>query len=88
MRRSADACRACSSGLRRGIAPRSLGLGGWVRNNADGTVEAAFEGERDKVESMVEWCRRGPAHAEVDDIEVVWEKPQDEEEFAVRGGWA
>ena len=65
-----------------------LGLAGWVRNNADGTVEAAFEGERDKVESMVEWCRRGPAHAEVDDIEVVWEKPQDEEEFAVRGGWA
>ena len=46
-----------------------LGLAGWVRNNADGTVEAAFEGDRDKVESMVEWCRRGPAHAEVYDID-------------------
>jgi acylphosphatase len=67
---------------------RLLGLVGWVRNNADGTVEAAFEGDPDKVDSMVEWCRRGPAHAEVEDIEVAWEAPQDEEEFSVRGGWA
>ena len=64
-----------------------LGLAGWVRNNADGTVEAAFEGDPEKVESMLEWCRRGPAHAEVEDVEVAWEKPRDETEFAVRGGW-
>jgi acylphosphatase len=59
-----------------------------VRNNADGTVEAAFEGAPDKVESMLDWCRRGPAHAEVKDVEVAWEDPQDEQEFSVRGGWA
>jgi acylphosphatase len=59
-----------------------------VRNNADGTVEAAFEGARDKVDSMLEWCRRGPAHAEVEDVEVAWEDPQNEQEFAVRSGWA
>jgi acylphosphatase len=67
---------------------QQLGLAGWVRNNADGTVEAAFEGEPDKVESMLEWCRRGPAHAYVDDVEIAWEDPQGEQEFAVRGGWA
>lgn len=67
---------------------RSLGLAGWVRNNANGTVEAVFEGDRERVESMVEWCRRGPAHASVDDVDVAWEEPQDEPEFAVRGGWA
>jgi acylphosphatase len=67
---------------------QSLGLGGWVRNNADGTVEAAFEGDRERVESMVDWCRRGPAHAKVEDVEVAWEEPQHEAEFAVRGGWA
>jgi acylphosphatase len=64
-----------------------LGLGGWVRNNADGSVEAVFEGEPDKVESMLEWCRRGPAYAAVDDVEIAWEEPQGEEAFAVRGGW-
>jgi acylphosphatase len=66
----------------------SLGLGGWVRNNADGTVEAAFEGERDRVESMVEWCRRGPRHADVDDLDVAWEEPRGEARFTVSGGWA
>ena len=44
---------------------RSLGLAGWVANLDDGTVEAAFEGPRDRVESMVEWCRRGPIGAHV-----------------------
>ena len=66
----------------------SLGLGGWVRNNADGSVEAAFEGDRERVESMIEWCRRGPSHAHIEDVEVVWEAPQGEPRFAVRGGWA
>jgi acylphosphatase len=67
---------------------RLLGLAGWVRNNADGNVEAVFEGDPDKVESMIEWCRRGPAHAAVENVEVAWEEPQGDEEFAVRGGWA
>jgi len=44
---------------------RSLDLAGWVANLDDGTVEAVFEGPRDRVESMVEWCRRGPAGAHV-----------------------
>jgi acylphosphatase len=66
----------------------SLGLGGWVRNNADGTVEAAFEGDRERVESMVAWCRRGPALAQVEDVDVTWEEPRGESEFGVSGGWA
>jgi acylphosphatase len=47
-----------------------------------------FEGDAERVESMVEWSRRGPAHAQVENVEVSWEEPQDEAEFAVRGGWA
>jgi acylphosphatase len=65
----------------------SLGLGGWVRNNPDGTVEAVFEGERERVESMVDWCRRGPALAHVEAVAVAWEEPQGDSRFAVRGGW-
>jgi acylphosphatase len=62
---------------------RSLGLSGWVRNNPDGTVEGAFEGEREGVESMVEWCRRGPAGAVVQDVGVAWEDPRGETGFSV-----
>jgi acylphosphatase len=62
----------------------SLGLGGWVRNAPDGSVEAVFEGDPERVESMVEWCRRGPAGAVVDDVEVVREDPTGESGFRVR----
>lgn len=51
---------------------RSLSVSGWVRNLADGRVEAVFEGRREAVESMVDWCRRGPRLAEVEVVEVEW----------------
>ena len=52
----------------------TLGLTGWVRNQRDGTVEAVFEGDRDKVEQMIEWCRRGPIHAKVTQVHPTWEE--------------
>ena len=63
---------------------RSLGVSGWVRNLQDGAVEAVFEGPEDRVDSMVEWCRRGPAGARVEAIDVDWEDPAREEGFAVQ----
>ncbi len=63
---------------------RSLGLSGWIRNNLDGTVEAAFEGDDERVDSIVDWCRRGPAGAVVEDVDVSWEEPQGESGFFVR----
>jgi len=63
---------------------RSLGLGGWVRNRADGSVEAAFEGDDGRVESMVSWCARGPSGAQVDDVDVTWTEPQGVAGFAIR----
>ena len=62
---------------------RSLGLAGWVRNAPDGTVEAAFEGDDERVESMVEWCRRGPAGARVEDVGVAWVEPEGAEGFSI-----
>jgi acylphosphatase len=47
----------------------SLGLAGWVRNRADGTVEALLYGEPDSVEEMLRACRRGPRMALVTEIE-------------------
>ena len=62
---------------------RSLGIAGWVRNRADGAVEAAFEGPSERVESMVAWCRRGPADARVDAVEEHDEQPRGESDFHV-----
>ena len=62
---------------------RSLDLAGWVRNCPDGTVEAVFEGERERVESMVGWCGRGPAGAQVEGVDVKWEEPAGEAGFRV-----
>ena len=42
-----------------------LGLSGWVRNRADGTVEAVFAGAKEMVDRMVVLCRRGPPLAKV-----------------------
>ncbi|TML14440.1 MAG: acylphosphatase [Actinobacteria bacterium] len=62
----------------------SLGIGGWVQNMSDGSVEAVFEGDDDRVESMVDWCRRGPRGARVDDVDVTWDEPQGENGFSIR----
>jgi acylphosphatase len=63
---------------------RSLGLGGWVRNLPDGSVEAVFEGPRERVESMVDWCRRGPGAAGIEAVETSAEPPTGERSFAIR----
>jgi acylphosphatase len=41
----------------------TLNLTGWVRNLYDGSVEAVFEGDDTNVQSMLEWCKKGPPHA-------------------------
>ena len=67
---------------------RRLGVAGWVRNRRDGRVEAVFEGEKEDVERMIEFCRRGPSGARVSNVEVRWEEPTGEfEGFNVRYGY-
>jgi acylphosphatase len=63
---------------------RSLGLSGWVRNEPDGSVAAEFEGDEEQVGSMIDWCKRGPGGAFVEDVEVVWIEPEGGEGFAIR----
>ncbi len=46
---------------------------GWVRNTHDGKVEAIFEGQKEAVEKMINFCRKGPAAARVTDVTVQWE---------------
>lgn len=63
---------------------QSRGLGGWVRNTPQGTVEAVFEGEPEALESMVAWCGEGPRGAVVERVEVTAEEPEGLTEFRIR----
>jgi acylphosphatase len=68
----------------REVAQR-YGVTGWVRNLPDGRVEAVIEGEEDKVLKVIEWARRGPPLARVENVEVVWEEYRGEfKDFRIR----
>ena len=60
-----------------------LGLTGWVRNMADGGVEAVIQGEPDQVEAMIDWLHRGPEMAEVTGVQVRDMAPQELTSFRV-----
>jgi acylphosphatase len=62
---------------------RQAGLAGFVRNLPDGRVEAVFEGADSKVGELVDWCREGPEHAQVESVEVQEEDPSGERGFSV-----
>ena len=49
-------------------AARNIGLKGYVRNLADGSVEALFQGSPADVEEMLKWCRKGAPASRVDQV--------------------
>ena len=55
-----------------------LGLSGEIRNLPGGEVEAVVEGEKAAIEEFIEWCRRGPPAAQVEDVRVRWSAFRDE----------
>lgn len=60
-----------------------LGVRGWVRNRADGSVQALLQGDDDAVEHLVQWARHGPPLAQVrtmdeETIEQVLERSYDD----------
>ncbi len=57
---------------------RDNGVSGWVRNLADGRVEAVFEGKEEDVNSVVAWCRKGPPASRVDHVQINEERPTGE----------
>ena len=62
----------------------ALGLRGWVRNRADGSVEALVIGNPQAVENMIEACRQGPLGARVSDVAVNEAEDDGSHGFAAR----
>ncbi|OGF58230.1 hypothetical protein A3B05_00740 [Candidatus Giovannonibacteria bacterium RIFCSPLOWO2_01_FULL_43_160] len=54
---------------------RGLGLTGFVKNDADGSVKVVAEGDEDVLKQFIELLREGPLFAKVENIMVDWEEP-------------
>lgn len=68
----------------KGAADR-VGVSGWVRNRPEGTVEAIFEGPKEKVEAAIEWCWQGSPASRVEAVTVTWEPYRGEtDQFMIR----
>ena len=51
---------------------KRLGLGGWVRNRPDGSVEILAEGEETSIRELYGWAQKGPGAARVDAVDTRW----------------
>ena len=47
-----------------------LDIAGSAQNLPDGTVEVIAEGEPDAIDELIAWCKKGPAQADVDSVDV------------------
>jgi acylphosphatase len=61
-----------------------LGVSGWVRNRADGRVEALIAGPADALDTLLTACHRGPERARVSEIDSSPAEPPTHEGFLRR----
>jgi len=53
-------------------AGRELGLNGYAKNRADGTVEVQAVGRKIDCDSLIDQVKEGPTMSQVDDVEISW----------------
>ena len=53
-------------------AGRELGLNGYAKNRADGTVEVQAVGRKIDCDSLIDQVKQGSAMSQVDDVEISW----------------
>ena len=63
---------------------RSLGLCGFVRNEHDGSVYIEAEGDKEKLDQFVNWCKQGPPNARVDKVEVAEREIKNFSQFEIK----
>ncbi len=67
---------------------RALGLGGWVRNRADGSVEVLAAGSNQQLNALYGKLKEGPRASRVDNVEVDEAAPlKDSGTFRIEGAW-
>ena len=67
---------------------RTLGISGWVRNNADSSVEVLAMGTREQLAALRSRLRQGPRAARVDDVqEFDAQLVPDLKTFRIEGAW-
>lgn len=54
-------------------AAERFGVFGWVKNLRDGSVGAVFEGEKENIEKVIQWCKKEQPYAYVESADVRWE---------------
>ncbi len=54
---------------------RKYEITGWIKNTADGKVEAMIYGQENKVKNFIEWCKTGPEKAKVENV-IIHELPE------------
>jgi acylphosphatase len=61
-----------------------LGVAGFVENLPEGTVYMEAEGEQRLLDELVQWCKRGPQGARVDNVEVTEGELMNFERFEIK----
>ena len=57
---------------------RTLGITGYARNRADGSVEIVAEGRRRDLDALIAWAHTGPPAAHVTDVDEEWQESRGE----------
>jgi acylphosphatase len=57
---------------------RRLDLRGWVRNEANGSVQVIAEGNKDSLDELLRFLERGSPSARVDQVNIDWSVATDE----------
>lgn len=61
-----------------------LSLTGWIRNTAQGHVEALVTGPEDTLHQFIEWCRQGPPGASVKEVVITQMPAAHFPDFSIR----
>ncbi len=60
-----------------------LGVKGWIKNTKDNNVEAIITGTEEQVQQFIEWCKKGPARAQVSDVTIAKVDDENFDEFKI-----